>query len=164
MIKPLFQKVIVAYNGSVSSLHAAMYAIMMAKVYKCHVKVVYVVDTDSIKKLTMLNFLVKEEGDRARNDLESDGERDLLYVQKLAKSKGVKLETELRHGAVWSELITAADEYKADLLLLGASAGENNSLLRRDVVSRQNGEIIGSAHCNVMVVHQPYIEQMFKLA
>ena len=109
MIKPLFQKVVVAYNGSVSSLHAVMYAIMMAKLYKCHVKVVYVVDTDSIKKLTMLNFLVKDESDRVQHDLQSDGERDLLYVEKLAKGKGVKIETEIRYGAVWSELISAAD-------------------------------------------------------
>ena len=141
-----------------------MYAVMMAKLYKCHVKVVYVVDTDSIKKLTMLNFLVKDESDRVQHDLQSDGERDLLYVEKLAKGKGVKIETEIRYRAVWSELISAADSYKAELILLGASAGESNSLLRKDFVSRQNSEIIGSAHCNVMVVHQPYIEQMFKLA
>lgn len=62
MIKPFFQKVLVAYNGSKSSLHAVMYAILMAKAYKCRVKVVYVVDTDTIKKLTLTKFLMKEEG------------------------------------------------------------------------------------------------------
>lgn len=37
MIKPLFQRVVVAYNGSQSSLHTVLYAILMAKVYKCSV-------------------------------------------------------------------------------------------------------------------------------
>ena len=30
MIKPLFQKIVVAINGSDQSLHAAMYAILLA--------------------------------------------------------------------------------------------------------------------------------------
>ena len=55
MIKPLFQRVLVAYNGSKSSLHAFMYGVMMAKSFKCKLKVVYVVDTDTIKKLTLID-------------------------------------------------------------------------------------------------------------
>ena len=60
MIKPLFQKVLVAYNGSKSSLHAVMYAILMAKCYKCHVKVVCVVDTATIKHLMLTKFVIED--------------------------------------------------------------------------------------------------------
>ena len=127
MIKPLFQRVVVGYNGSRSSLHTVLYAILMAKVYKCAVKVVSVVDI-------------------------------------AAKSKGVKIETEIRKGAVWSEIITAADEFKADLILLGGAKNlDHLSSLSRDVISSQDSEIIGSAHCSVMVVREPYVEQKFKL-
>ena len=82
----------------------------------------------------------------------------------LAKSKGVKIETEIRKGAVWSEIITAADEFKADLILLGGAKNlDHLSSLSRDVISSQDSEIIGSAHCSVMVVREPYVEQKFKL-
>ena len=117
MIKPLFQRVVVGYNGSRSSLHTVLYAILMAKVYKCAVKVVSVVDIASIKYLTLQKFMVSQEGESIAKSLESDSEKNLDYVTDLAKSKGVKIETEIRKGAVWSEIITAADEFKADLIL-----------------------------------------------
>ncbi len=164
MIKPLFQKILVAYNGSKSSLHAVMYAILMAKCYKCRVKVVYVVDTATIRQLMLTKFVIKEEGDTFAGNLESDGKRNLEFASGLAKSKGIKIDTELREGAVWSEVITAADEYKADLILLGGSDnGAALSTIQRDIISIQDSEIIGSAHCSVMVVRQQHIEQLFKI-
>lgn len=165
MIKPLFQKIIAAYNGSQASLSAVMYAIMMAKQLKCQVKVVYVVDTDTIKKLTLTKFMVKDEGESIEQGLQADGERNLAFAQKLAKSKGIKIETELKKGAVWAEIIKTADEYNADLILLGGHKQNNSpSLSRKDMVSLQDGEIIGSAHCSVMVVNVPQLDQLFKLA
>ena len=74
------------------------------------------------------------------------------------------METEIRKGAVWSEVIAAADEFKADLILLGGTDSTVPlSTLKHDVVGQQDGEIIGSAHCSVMVVRQPYVEQMFRI-
>ena len=165
MIKALFQKVVVAYNGSKASLHAVMYAILMAKCYKCRVKVIYVVDVATIRQLMLTNFIVKDEGQSFAGSLEADGKRNLDFALGLAKSKGVKVETEIRKGAIWSEIIAAADEFKADLILLGgADSTAQLSTLKHDVVSVQDGEIIGSAHCSVMVVRQPYVEQLFRIA
>lgn len=164
MIKPLFQRLIVAYNGSRSSLHALMYAILMAKSYKCQLKVVYVVDVATIRQLMLTKFVAKGEGDAFERNLESDGKRNLDFALGLAKSKGVKIETELRKGAIYSEIISAADDFRADLILLGGSdTGAEVSSVKHDVVSMQNGEIIGSSHCSVMVVRQQYIEQLFKI-
>ncbi len=164
MIKPLFQRVVVAYNGSRSSLHTVLYAIIMAKVYKCLIKVVSVVDVASIKYLTLQKFMVSGEGDAIASSLESDSVKNLDYVTSLAKSKGVKIETEIRKGAIWSEIVAAADEFKADLILLGGAKNlDHLSSLSHDTISSQDSEIIGSAHCSVMVVREPYVEQKFKL-
>lgn len=163
MLKPLFQRVLVAYNGSKSSLHAVLYSILMAKEYKCSVKVVFVVDNASIKQLTLSHFLIAEEGERLRNNLESDGKNNLEYVTKIAKTKGVKIETELRFGSIWSEIVTAADKFKADLILLGGTKDNVNTLSSHENISKQDSEIIGSSHCSVLVVREPYIEQKFKL-
>ncbi len=164
MIKSLFRRVLIAYNGSRPSLHAVMYGVMMAKIYKCQVKVVYVIDTDSIKRLVLSKFLVNDEGRSFESELEDSAEKDLNNVVQLAKAKGIKLETEIRHGAVWAEVIKAADEYKTDLILLGSSGkSDSKSVLSRGVLGLQDSEIIGSSECSVMVVRQPNIEQMFKL-
>ena len=64
MIKPLIQKVVVAINGSEQSLHAAMYAILMAKQYKCSLKAMYVVDTAALKFLSMSRFFLKNESQK----------------------------------------------------------------------------------------------------
>lgn len=165
MIKSLFQKVVVGYNGSRSSLNALMYSILMAKIYKCRVKVVYVVDTDSIKKLTITKFLMKDESHNLESDLQLDAGKDLAYAEKLAKSKGVKIETEIRYGAVWSEIITSADDYKAELILLGGVDNSSVSkMVKHGMIGKQDSEIIGSAHCSVMVVRHPQIEQLFRIS
>ncbi|MCI5830684.1 MAG: universal stress protein [Treponema sp.] len=162
MLKALFQKVLVAYNGSKSSLNAVLYGIMIARIYKCSLKVVYVVDSASIKQLTMAKFLIAEEAEETAKNLIEDGVKNLEYVKGLAKKKGVNVETELLNGAVWSEIIRAADVWKADLILLGGVT-DNGSLSVHANISRQDSEIIGSAHCSVMVVRDPYVEQKFRL-
>ena len=166
MIKPLFQNIIVAVNGSEQSIHAAMYAILMAKLYKSHIKVVYVVDTATLKKLTLSKFFVSDESVSYEKNLSDDGYRYLSYVADLAKSKGIEIDTELRKGAVWSEIITAADEAKAGLILLGGNPAIANfdGKIKHDATSMANSEIIGSANCSVLVVREPKIEQLFKLA
>ena len=164
MIKPLFQKIVIAYSGSQTSLDTLMYAILMAKLYKCQIKVVAVVDTASIKYLTLQKFMVSQEGEAVAKNLESDGKKNLNYAMNFAKSKGVKVETELRKGSVWSEIVAAADEFKADLILIGGAKNlDHLSSLSRDLVSSQESEIIGSAHCSVMVVRDPFVAQKIKL-
>lgn len=167
MIKPLFQKIIVAVNGSEQSIHAAMYGIMMAKIYKCQLKAVYVVDTVALKQLEFSKIFLAEESERYEKNLIADGNKYLSYAAELAKQKGIKIETELRKGAIWSEVITAADEFKADVILLGGKEHNSQSIghaIRHDKVSATNSEIIGSAKCNVFVVRQKEIEKLFKIA
>ena len=163
MIKPLFQKIVVAVNGSDQSLHAAMYAILLAKQYKCSLKAVYVVDTAALKFLSMSKFFLKTE---SQKNLLDDGKKYLEQIVTFAKIKGVKVETELRKGSPWSEILHAADDFDADLILLGGkehSASSLSSEVARDRASSTNMDIIGSARCNVLVVRQKDIEKLFKI-
>ncbi|MBR1723087.1 MAG: universal stress protein, partial [Treponema sp.] len=141
MIKPLLQKIIVAVNGSQSSVHAAMYGIMLSKQYKCTLKAVYVVDISTLKQLTMSRIFIEEESNEYEIRLEEDGRRYLSYLEKMANEKGVKIETELKKGAVWSELIKSAEDFDADLILVGGrefSDASSASILRNDKISRTN--------------------------
>ena len=92
MIKPFFKNILVAVNGSDRSIKAAKYAILMAKMYNCKVSVIYVVDTATIKYLTLSKFFIQEESAEYEKSLVQNGENNLKYVEELAASKGIKIE------------------------------------------------------------------------
>ncbi|MBP3449193.1 MAG: universal stress protein [Spirochaetaceae bacterium] len=160
MIKPLFNNILVVINGSEASIQAAQYGVLMARLYRCDMKAIYVVDTATLKELTISKFFVSEESSEYEKSLTEDGKRYLNYVENLAKAKGIKIETELRKGSVWSEVIAYADDSKSDLILLG----EHKHIQSKDVISSIYREIISHANCSVLVVKEKDIEKLYKMA
>ena len=155
---------IVAVNGHRSSIHSAMYAIMMARTYNISLKFIYVVDTATVKYLSMNKFLVSDERYDYEERLKEDGERYLAYAQMLAGSKGVKCETELRSGGVFTEILRAADEYEADLIILGGNEAEGSKhQVKRNVLSTDQNEVLAHSKCPVMIIQKPDIEKIFKI-
>lgn len=168
MNKALLKNIIVSINGSQSSIHAAMYGIMLAKQYGCTLKIIFVVDTATIKFLMASKFFVPEERDSYVEALRKDGRTYLDYVEKLASSKGVKIQTELLEGSVCTSVIKAADDFKADMLLIGGKENKSNitpfSESRKNIVATAREEIMNFAHCPVLVIHKPEIEALFKIS
>lgn len=161
MTKPLFSNIVVAVSGSDASIHAAKYAIIMAKQYRCRLSAVYVVDTATIRQLTLSKIFIQEESAEYERSLEANGERYLSFVEELARAKGVHIERELRRGAIYTEILSVADEKKADLILLGGWEKERSS---RDIISHAHREIMVSSRCSVFVVKEPNIDMMYKQA
>lgn len=167
MAKSLINKVIVAVNGSSQSYHAALYSIILAKQYGCTVKAVYVVDTAALKQLTMSRFFYKEESEKYEENLNHDGHKYLQEISDLARSKGVKIQTEMRKGSPWAEIIHCAEDFEADLIVLGGKEHQYSSMssvIRNDVASATNIDIVGNANCNVLVVREKDVEKKFNMA
>lgn len=160
MIKPLFNNILVVLNGSEASIQAAQYGILMARLYRCDMKAIYVVDTATLKELTISKFFVNEESLDYENSLTEDGKRYLQHVENLAKAKGIKIETELRKGSVWSEVVTYAEDSKVDLILLG----EHQHNESKDSITSTYKEIISHANCSVLIVRKKDIEKLYKMA
>ena len=164
MAKSFFKKMIVAVNGHRSSVHSAMYAIMMARSYNIEIKFIYVVDTATVKYLSMNKFLVSDERYDYEARLKEDGERYLSYAQMLAGSKGVKCETELRSGGVFTEILRAADEFEADVIIHGGNEKDETSHnYKRNVFSTDQNEVLAHSKCPVMIIQKPDIEKLFKI-
>jgi nucleotide-binding universal stress UspA family protein len=161
MIKPLLSNLVVAVSGSDASILAAKYAILMAKQYRCRLCAVYVVDTATIRQLTLSKIFIQEESVDYERSLEANGERYLSFVEELARAKGVKVEREIRRGAVYTEILTVADEKKADLIILGGWEKERNA---RDIISHAHREIMVGAKCSVYLVKEPLVDQLYKQA
>lgn len=168
MSKPFLKNILAAVNGSQSSMQAVMYGIIMAKQYNLNLKIVYVVDTATVKFLASSNFFVDEEKDYYLESLRKDGKTYLNYAENLAKSKGLVVETELREGSVWSEIIKSADESNTDMILIGGH--ENNNMISGSIENRKSfaatarSEIAAFAHCPVLIIHKPEIEALFKIS
>ena len=161
MTKPLFSNIVVAITGSDASILAAKYAIVMAKHYHCRLSAVYVVDTATIRQLTLHKIFVQEESLEYEKSLQANGERYLSFVEELARAKGIKIERELRRGAVYTEVLAVADEKKADLIVLGGWEKDRNP---RDIFSHSQREIMINAKCSVILAKEPNIDQIFKHA
>ena len=158
-MKPLISNIVTAVTGSDASILAAKYAIVMAKLYNCRLSAVYVVDTATIKQLQLSKIFIQEESAEYEKSLEINGERYLAFVEGLAKDKGIKIEQEIRKGAVYTEILTVADERKADLIVLGGWEKDRSA---RDIIGHAHREIIINAKCSVVVVKSPGIEQIYK--
>ena len=124
----------------------------MAKLYRCRLLAVYVVDTATLQELLLSKIFVEDESAEYEKSLEENGHRYLNYVEELAPKKGVQVEKILRRGAISTEIVEAAEETGADLILLG---GFEESKSIRDVLSRQRREIVRNAKCSVLVVKAP---------
>ncbi|MDR1142887.1 MAG: universal stress protein [Spirochaetaceae bacterium] len=161
MIKALFSNIVVAVSGSDASILASKYAIVLAKLYRCRLSAVYVIDTATIRQLTLSKIFIQEESLEYEKSLEANGGRYLSFVEELARAKGVKIEREMRRGAVYTELLGAADERKADLIILGGWEKDRNA---RDIITHAHREIMVGAKCSVLLAKEPSIDQLYKQA
>jgi nucleotide-binding universal stress UspA family protein len=162
MIKPLFHNIMVMVNGTEASINAVKYAILLAKLYHCSVFAVYVVDTATIKQLTLNKIFIEEESRDYEKSLEANGNRYLAYVDELAKAKGVKIETELRRGAICTEVLTSAEEKHIDVILMGGQ--ESSSSQQKEIISSTFKSVLIHSRCSVLVVKERMIEQLYKLS
>jgi nucleotide-binding universal stress UspA family protein len=160
-VKPLISNIVTVLTGSDASILAAKYAIVLAKLYRCRLSAVYVVDTATIRQLTLSKIFIQEESAEYEKSLEANGERYLSFVQELAHAKEVKIETEIRRGAVYTEILRVAEEKKADLIILGGWEKDRSA---RDIISHAHREIMINAKCSVLLVKEPGIDQMYKQA
>jgi len=160
-MKPLISHIVTAVTGTDASILAAKYAIVMAKQYHCKLTAVYVVDTATIRQLTLSKIFIQEEAADYEKSLENNGDRYLAFVDELAHAKGVKAEKIIRKGAIFTEVIHVADEKKADIIVLGGWEKDKNP---RDIIGHSHREIMSNAKCSVILVKEPKIEQIYKNA
>jgi nucleotide-binding universal stress UspA family protein len=158
-MRELFPTVVVAVSGSETSICAAKYAIALAKSCRSRLIAVYVVDTATLKELLLSRIFVEEESRDYEKSLEQNGQRYLDYVAELAATKGVQLEKILRRGTISTEIVEAAEDNQASLILLG---GFQDKGALWDPLSRQHREIMKNARCSILVVKEPEIDLIFR--
>jgi len=160
-VKPLISNIVTAVTGTDASILAAKYAIVLSKQYQCKLTAVYVIDTATIRQLTLSKIFIQEEAAEYEKNLENNGNRYLSFVEELAHAKGVKIDKIMRRGAIFTEILHAAEDKKADLILLG---GWEKDTKTRDIIGHSHREIMANSKCTVMLVKEPNIDQIYKHA
>jgi nucleotide-binding universal stress UspA family protein len=114
MKSELFQKIVLATDGSEYSANVVKYAIELAKISEAKIYAIYVVDTGVFTSIPMdvawtnMYELLKQEGNVATNQVESE-----------AMAANIEVESVTVEGHPAEEIIKLAEDKSADIIVMG---------------------------------------------
>ncbi len=123
----MFEKIIVATDGSDTSLNAAISGIEIAKLSGSKVIGVYVADVIRLAYLSNCG----EFSDGIRKCLQQEGEKAIKDISEIAKTEGVSCEGVIVEGDPGTELVRISQEHGVGLLVIGSigKSGLTSALL-----------------------------------
>ncbi len=138
------QKILVPTDGSDYSIHAAEYAIGIAKGHDAQIMVVYVLDEVVIDRFTKIT-----EREDIERELKIDGQRYINYVLGLAEKEGVKATSLVAKGRPFEQIVHLANGLNMDLIVMG-TYGRRGS--ERILIGSVAERVIEYVNCPVLVV------------
>jgi nucleotide-binding universal stress UspA family protein len=111
----MFEKILIATDGSEQSEKAARAGVELAKLSGGTVTAIYIADTSRMSHLPddMLLFSI-------RDMLIQEGKEAVSYVEKLAKEAGVTFEQVVREGNPGEEIINFAKDAGMSVIVVGS--------------------------------------------
>ncbi len=140
----MFTKILVAIDGSKMSEKAVQTAVEEARVWNARVHILYVIETGLFSSLPMDNTW-----EVMYSMLEKEGNEALDRMKKIASDRGVGAEGHIRQGHAGTEILRAADEIGADLVVVG-SHGKSN--IDRLLLGSVSSFVVSNAKVSVTVV------------
>jgi nucleotide-binding universal stress UspA family protein len=140
----MFQHILVAIDGSKISNQALEAAIEEARVWKATVHAIYVVETGLFSSLPM-----DSTWEIMYSMLENEGTRALDKARDLADRSGVKIEILMKQGHAGNEIVRAAAELGADLVIVGS---HGKSEVDRLLLGSVSSFVVSNSGKTVMVV------------
>lgn len=139
----MYQKILLAADGSEHSKRAADHAIMIAKCQGDDVKIeiVYAVDGDSSKSDVLSNWNSADINDKRKERLKE--------IEQKARTSGVKFEIKILHGEPGPAVVDYTNKNKIDLVVIG-SRGLNG--LQELMLGSVSHKVAKRANCPVMIV------------
>jgi len=143
----LFSRILVALDGSEFSLKALEFAIDIAKKYRSQLVLVHVV----MRQIYAIN--PPEAGIIAGTaivrELETEGRAILAKGDDTVRSQGLSVEVRLRQGVPAEELLRAAVDEKADLIVLGS---RGLSQVKAFLLGSVSDKVSHHAKCPTLIV------------
>lgn len=146
-MKSPISRILVYIDGTDESITAAQYAIMLSAANGAELRALYVVNTRALNDLLKSRIFIEAEQEEYKTDLESDSERYLNHVEKLAQRKGVPITVTKRSGSIFQEIKKEIEENDIDLLILGKGTSVRS---RRDELNDDTERAAKLVSCSVM--------------
>ncbi len=146
-MEPLFRHILVPIDGSEPSLQAVQMALrVIALCPACKMTVLYVIDKLVLNELARFSKHSQKEVDA---ELEEQGRRYLDLACKDAEHQGLKAECLTRRGNPFEEVIAAANDSGADLIIMGHTGRHGTS---RVLIGSVTQRVLDYAPCPVLVM------------
>jgi nucleotide-binding universal stress UspA family protein len=137
----MFTKILLAYDGSEPSKKAFDRSLEMAKCFKAELAIVTVIRPPDYAEDVETEAIIEN----ARNHFD----QELARLRSLAGASGITPTTQLRVGHPAEQIIAAADEWHADLIVTGH---RGQGLFERWLLGSISRLVIAYARCAVLVV------------
>jgi len=140
----MFTQLLVAIDGSKISDRALKIALDEAKVWNATVNVIYVVETGLFSSLPMDNTW-----EIMYSMLEKEGQDALDEAKKEADARHITLKATMKQGHAGNEIVNAAEELGADLVIVGS---HGRSEVDRILLGSVSSFVVSHSKVSVMVV------------
>jgi len=150
------ENILVAVACDEGSRTVARFAMYLAGKLGARLTAIAVLDEVSLRELVAYRVFVEKEAQEYAQDILEHGQRFLRWVADAAAVRGVRCQTRMLRGAVHEEVLRAASELPADLLVLGEV--ERLGTGREWQVS-EGQRILSGARCPVVIVKNPRLAE-----
>ena len=140
----MFGEILVAIDGSRMGKKVLQVALEEAHIWKAKINVIYVVETGLFSSLPMDNTW-----EVMYSLLEKEGNEALARAKEEATKKGVQITTQMKQGHAGNEILKAAEESHADLVIVGS---HGKSDVDRLLLGSVSSFVVANSRASVLVV------------
>jgi len=152
-----FSKVLVAIDGSISSMHTIDYAISIAMKNNSQLVILYVIDVYKYPYLPSSIILAPTFGSEKYLEEKNEAEEQMNKIKEKYKQKtknnidSKELKTEIVEGAksAATTIMKYAESENIDLIIIGS---KGKTSFKKLLLGSVSSDIIKNAHCAVLVI------------
>ena len=146
----MFEKILIATDGSKHSEKAAEKALEMARLTGGKVTALYVADVSNYFAPVDMSYNIADETiGGMRNLVLKDGEAAVKRVEEMAKAAGIPFEGKIIEGNPANDIMKFAEESKEDLIVMG---GIGRTGLEKFLLGSVAEKVVRNSRVPVMVV------------
>ncbi|MEC4676987.1 MAG: universal stress protein [Nitrospirota bacterium] len=139
----LFNKVVLAVDGSDISRNAVKYAIELAKQSNGTVVAIHVIPPIDVMDIETFR------PEKILEGLKEEGKKILSEVDELAVKAGVKVQTSIESGVPFEKICSVAETLGCDLIIMGS---HGRTGIGKVLIGSVTERVISRATCPVLVV------------
>ncbi len=140
------RKILLPIDSSDCSKVAASYALKVAELNNAELHVIHIVDETTASAYAEQKKISR---DQAFRQLVKEGKKMVEEVVREAAKKGLATKSYVRTGVVVEQIVQAAEEFGADLIVMGTHGRTGSS---RMIVGSVAEKVIRHAPCPVLVI------------